>query len=239
MNNNNPAAHAGPRFFGRRKGHTLSLARKNALATALPFLLIEEKELANFLSWIEASHEPVWMEIGCGTGENLLSWMKREKSVRYIAVEPFYNGVAAFVKNILPEDYHRLRIYPDVVHTLLPLIPPKSLQRIYLLFPDPWPKSRHHKRRLLQRDFLCTLSGTLKKDAELWIATDSGDLMLFMLEELEAVHGFSWQEGARLSSPMADWPEWVPHDLSRYGQKALKDGRRNTYTVWAYAGEVS
>lgn len=225
-----------PCFFGRRKGHALSSARKNALSTVLPSLLIQREEQEKFMTWVAASQDPLWMEIGCGTGDNLLSLMAHDKHARYIAVEPFYNGVAALVKNILPEDRPRIRIYPDVVHTVLPMMPDESLHGIFLLFPDPWPKSRHHKRRLLQRDFLLCLTRVLKRGAELHIATDSIELMLFMLQELLASPQFCWQDGARLSVPPEEWPEWTPQALSRYAQKALKSGRRNMYTLWTYRG---
>ncbi|MEB3703020.1 tRNA (guanine(46)-N(7))-methyltransferase TrmB [Candidatus Bealeia paramacronuclearis] len=206
-------------FYGRRKGKALRPRAQNALDYKLPQVLIP---LETPLSFFEDAQE-VWLEIGFGGGEHLASQLKNNPHVHIIGVEPFMNGVASLLKAVEDPDLPRLHLLPDDVRLLLPQIPEKSLSRIFVLFPDPWPKKRHHMRRLLQKEFLDLLLPKLKPGGIFRVASDHADYLIHIHEifherfELEKVFG-----PLSLETP-ENWPArpegWPP---TRYEQKALR-----------------
>jgi tRNA (guanine-N7-)-methyltransferase len=160
----------------------------------------------------------VWLEIGFGNGEHLLQQALDNPDIGMIGCEPFINGVAALCVAIKANHVENIRIWPDDARLLMEKIKPESLDRLFLLHPDPWPKTRHHKRRFVQTETLDEFARLLKSGAEFRTATDHSDLAAWMLGKLNAHPAFRQN-----AAGMEDGPE------TRYGQKGLKQGRPPVY----------
>ncbi len=164
---------------GRRLSR-LRRAEREALERVLPELEISgnPEKLKRALK----TYQRVVLEIGFGRGDFLYSRAKQDSDTLYIGVEVFLSGVAKLLRRMVnydnqnrPEPENILISTEDIRKVLAELLPEGSLDRVYVLFPDPWPKKRHHKRRLLKRDFIGLLESRLKKGADIVVATDSED----------------------------------------------------------------
>ncbi len=162
-------------------------------------------------------HKECWMEIGFGGGEHLAHQAQLQPNVGIIGCEPYINGVGDMLKKIEREKLSNIRIFPDDARLLMERFPDDSLDRMFILYPDPWPKNRHHKRRLISAPFLDELARVMKPGALLRLATDHEDYATWMLEQLLAHPKFAWQ-----AEKCADWLEppkdWIS---TRYEQKRL------------------
>lgn len=174
----------------------------------------------------------VALEIGFGGGEHLLWHARENPNVGYIGCEPFEDGVAKVVTAIDAEGLSNIRILADDVRHLIGWAPARSFSQAFILFPDPWPKARHAKRRLIQPEFLAALRPKLTEGARVRIATDIPDYLVTALRAFRADGGFEWL----VSSPddwrvrPADWPK------TRYEQKAIREGRRCYYLTFRNLG---
>ncbi|NOT41882.1 MAG: tRNA (guanosine(46)-N7)-methyltransferase TrmB, partial [Alphaproteobacteria bacterium] len=143
----------------------------------------------------------------------------------YIGCEPFLNGVAKLLTQVEQAKLANILLYPDDARDVLPRLPPQSLSSVYVLFPDPWPKLRHHKRRFIQAGTLDELARVLKLGGEVRVATDHADYARWALQHLMADIRFRWTAACA-----ADWrvrpADWPP---TRYEQKACKAGRPCVY----------
>lgn len=207
------------KFYGRRKGRPLNNTRATALETVLPRVRIELPETgeltpATLLPGKTAYH----LEIGFGTGEHLLAQALAHPEIGFIGAEPFINGTSALLAGIEQHALTNIRLWPDDMRPLLKTLPAASLDRIYLLFSDPWPKKRHAIRRVLQQESLNGFARVLKKGGELRIATDDPTLQEWVVEQMAPRTDFT---GSQLASrpDINDWPE------TRYEQKAIAAGR--------------
>ena len=229
------------RSYGRRKGKTLRSARTSAIENVLPEVKIllpiplsrpagegitvstsaeqeKKKDKLNPQSFFPFPVREVWFEIGFGNGEHLLHHALANPDIGMIGCEPFINGVAALCVQIGEQNVKNIRIWPDDARLLMAQMEDHSLDRLFLLHPDPWPKKRHHKRRFIQKESLDEIHRLLKPGAEFRMATDHPDLAAWMLEKTTAHPGFTQ------SAPSAsDWPE------TRYQQKGLTAGRPPVY----------
>lgn len=209
------------RSFGRRKGRRLRTHAQELMGELLPRIQINE--------WPEAfSGKPAWLEIGFGGGEHLAHIASLHPTIQMIGCEPYVNGISGLLKAIEETHSENIRIYSDDVRLLLGTMPEACLERVYILYPDPWPKSRHHKRRLIQKPLLDLLAKAMKSGAELRIATDWDDYATWILEQLLPHPAFEWtaELAADWSQP---WLEWIP---TRYEQKARREGRTSSYLIW-------
>ncbi len=166
-----------------------------------------------------------WLEIGFGGGEHLMHQASHNRDIGIIGCEPYINGIAGLLKSIQDHQLDNVRIYPDDVRKLFECLPAASLARVFILYPDPWPKARHHKRRLISKSFLDALAKLMKPGAELRLATDWEDYATWMLEHVQPHPDFSWQatHSQDWLNPPADWLS------TRYEQKALAENRIPTY----------
>ncbi len=175
--------------------------------------------------------ESLHLEIGFGGGEHLAAQALAHPEVGFIGCEPFVNGVAHLL-GLIEEHHDNIRLWPDDARVLLGALPEACIERVFILFPDPWPKSRHHKRRLIQTALLAALARVMKPGAELRLATDHADYLTWMLERLLASPDFAWT--ARSAS---DWreppPGWV---RTQYQDWAEREGRAITWLVFRRAG---
>ncbi|MGC2408483.1 MAG: tRNA (guanosine(46)-N7)-methyltransferase TrmB [Methyloceanibacter sp.] len=167
----------------------------------------------------------VWLEIGFGSGEHLVWQADHHPDIGFIGCEPFVNGVASLLGRIGASGIEAIRIHDGDAREVLGWLPSASIGRIFLLFPDPWPKKRHLKRRLLSPDTVEQLARVLRPRGELRFATDSGDYAGQALRAVLASGAFQWMaesaKDLRISAP--DWPE------TRYERKALAEGRKPAY----------
>lgn len=165
--------------------------------------------------------EDIWLEIGFGGGEHLAWQAAANPRTGIIGCEPFMNGVVKLLSRIRDGDLQNVRLYRDDARLLVERLSENSLGRAFILFPDPWPKARHHKRRIVSDEVLGHLARALKDDAELRIATDDPGYLEWIIWHLRGHPAFAWQVSSR-----ADWrnrPEDWP--ATRYQEKAIMAGR--------------
>ncbi len=161
----------------------------------------------------------VVLEIGFGGGEHLVAQASAHPDQRFIGVEPFINGVASCLRHIEESGAQNIRLHQGDARDVVARLPDASLDRVYILFPDPWPKARHHKRRLIQPEFLGELARVMKPGAELRFATDWANYAAWTLEHVTRDARFKW-----LAESAADWrAAWPEHVQTRYEQKQLGD----------------
>lgn len=215
------------RSFGRRRGRKLSARQSHLLAEVGPAMRPDLSRPApeNVAALFSAPVSQVWLEIGFGGGEHLVWQARAHPHVGLIGCEPFEEGVVKVLTLVEAEGLANVRVHPDDVRPLLRWLPERSLDRAFILFPDPWPKARHRKRRLVGTPLLDQLARALKSGAELRLATDIGDYARTMLVALMRHSSFRWT-AARASDWRVrpdDWPQ------TRYEAKARREGRRSTY----------
>ena len=213
-------------FYGRIKGKALNAAQDRYLEEDLPRLSVagithEENPERTPLDMQElAGGRPLWLEIGFGGGEHLVHQALQNPDVGIIGCEPFINGVAMLLGKIREAGVQNLRIYPGDVRNIFDILPAQSIARGFLLYPDPWPKKRHHRRRFVTPEYLQPLSQVLQSGAMFRVATDIPDYVRQTLDQVPQ-HGFDW-----LAETPDDWrtawPDWIS---TRYEQKALREDR--------------
>jgi tRNA (guanine-N7-)-methyltransferase len=221
-------ADSDPRFHGRRRGRKLRPGRELLLETVLPELSIVLPEGDGPVDphiWFPAAPQKVWLEIGFGAGEHL-AWQAAENpDVGMVGAEPYLNGVARLLSEIIERDLQNICLLADDVRPLLARLSAASLARVFVLFPDPWPKLRHHQRRIVNTPMLDALAHVMEDGAELRVATDDQSYLVWMLRHLEAHPAFDW-----MANRMADWntrPEDWPD--TRYEGKNRSGGPGATF----------
>ena len=213
------------RSYGRRRGRKLSENRSRTLGSGLARWAVALPPGDAPLDWRALFARPVealWLEIGFGGGEHLAAQAAANPAVGFIGCEPFVDGVAALCARLAAAGADNVRIWPDDARALIARLPDGGVARAFILFPDPWPKARHHKRRLIQAELLDLLARVLAPGAELRVATDDADYLEHILAAFAAHRAFALPEGARGGRP-ADAPE------TRYEAKARAAGRVGTY----------
>jgi len=176
-----------------------------------------------------AGASAVWLEIGFGGGEHLAEQAARHPEIGFIGSEVFENGVAKLLAEIDRRRLGNVRLFANDARPLIEALAPASIGRVFILFPDPWPKQRHHKRRLVAAPTLDCLAEIMQAGAELRLATDDPGYLLWMLEHATAHPCFVW-----LARRPADWrerpPDWPP---TRYEAKARAAGRTPVFLRFA------
>jgi tRNA (guanine-N7-)-methyltransferase len=163
----------------------------------------------------------IWLDVGFGGGEHLAQLAEQHPQTGFIGCEVFENGIVKLLAQIERRRLDNIRIFPDDARLIMAALPPASIGRVFILFPDPWPKRRQHKRRIVSRATLDTLAEIMTDDAELRMATDDADYLCWILEHITAHPAFEW-----LARRPGDWrerpPDWPP---TRYEAKARAAGR--------------
>lgn len=170
---------------------------------------------------------PVWLEIGFGGGEHLVHQAKSNPGVGIIGCEPFINGVAMLLGKIRDAGVSNIRVWPGDARDLMDVLPESGIAKAFLLYPDPWPKKKHHRRRFVTDEHLEPLHRALAPGAEFRVATDIPDYVRQTLIEVPKA-GFAWT-----AERPADWREpWRDWLSTRYEQKALREGRVPHYLTF-------
>jgi tRNA (guanine-N7-)-methyltransferase len=156
------------KLYGRRRGRRLRETPQQLMDELLPeiTILLPEEGL------IKLPDSPVWLEIGFGGGEHLHGQALKNPHIHLIGCEAFINGIASLLQLQNENPAPNMQVFPEDARLLIAMLPNQSLERVFVLFPDPWPKQRHFKRRLLSDSFIKTLGRVIKSGGELLIATD-------------------------------------------------------------------
>ena len=209
------------RSFGRIKTRKLSHNKKDLLANSLPKYQIGGSSIFELHNY----QGKIYLEIGFGFGDFLFENAKNNPDVLFIGCEPHLNGVVNLLAKLENEPLKNVRIFVGDNRVLLDQIADRIFDKVYILFPDPWPKSKHHKRRLIDAQFLQLLHNKIKLNAELIIATDDNGYKKWIMVEYFKSSLWSWQANGR-----DDWQifptNWVK---TKYQKKAELVGRENVF----------
>ncbi|HZP70211.1 MAG TPA: tRNA (guanine(46)-N(7))-methyltransferase TrmB [Pseudolabrys sp.] len=217
-------------FFGRRKGHALKPRQSALFDTLLPRLAIDIGKPApgDLRSLFATPVDEVRLEIGFGGAEHLIAQAKACPETGFIGTDAFVNAIAKALVAIDGAALANVRLYFGDAIALVDWLPDRSLSRIDLLYPDPWPKRRHWKRRFIQDDNLRRLARILKRGGELRFATDIGDYAAYALARVLRSNDFTWTADCA-----DDWRRpWPEFGGTRYEAKARREGRTPSYFIF-------
>ncbi|AZO05276.1 MULTISPECIES: tRNA (guanosine(46)-N(7))-methyltransferase TrmB [unclassified Mesorhizobium] len=217
-------------FFGRRHGKTIRPQQAIALESGLREYRLDltAQAPADLSTLFKAEVSALQLEIGFGGGEHLLHRAKEAQGTGFIGVEPFVNGMAKMMTALAKNPLGNLRVYDDDATRLLDWLPSGSLDGIDLLYPDPWPKKKHWKRRFVGAANLGRFARVLKPGGRFRFASDIDSYVNWTLLACRAHGGFAWQAGeaADWHQPYEGWPG------TRYEAKAIREGRRPAYLTF-------
>ena len=217
------------RFYGRRKGHRLSGRQQHLMDTLLPRLSVSvnrpDAAPLQPKSLFPGTVVEIWLEIGFGKGEHLTWQAERHPERGLIGCEPYINGVAALLSAVDRRNLNNIRVFADDARLLLAGLADASIDRVFLLHPDPWPKWRHAKRRFVAADNLDELARVMADGSELRISTDEAGYAAWTLSQMLRRTDFKWlaETAEDWRTPPRDWPE------TRYEIKARQEGRPPVY----------
>ena len=214
-------------FFGRRRGKPLTDLQSERMRSLLPRLRLDLDRPAPdpLADLFEAPVSTFRLEIGFGGGEHLLHRLQEHPDTGFIGVEPFVNGMAKFIRALGAVPAGNIRVYDDDATRVLDWLPAASIDRIDLLYPDPWPKPRHFKRRFVSPVNLDRFARVLKSGGAFNFASDIDTYVDWTLNLCDRHPAFAW-----LAERPADWHEPYPGwPGTRYEEKAIREGRRPAY----------
>ena len=232
MERKSPSGAPWRNFYGRIRGKSLRDSQKSYLRD------LEEIGLQG-VDWDENpdraaldlnalfGERPVWLEVGFGGGEHMVHQAVSNPQVGIIGAEPYINGVAMLLGKIRKAGASSIRVHPGDARDLMDVLPAGSIDKAFLLYPDPRPKKKHHRRRFVTAEHLDPLRERLKPGAEFRIATDIPDYVRQALEEVPKA-GFEWL-AERAEDWRMPWHDWIS---TRYEQKALREGRVPHYLTF-------
>jgi len=209
--------HGPLRTYGRIKARPIKPRQAALLETLLPRLRAPVEPFDPRA--LMPAAEVVWLEIGFGGGEHLAAQGARHPQVLLIGAEPFQNGVASALRHIDEQGLANIRLHDGDARELIARLPDASVERVFILFPDPWPKTRHHKRRLVGAETVAELARVLASGGRLRFASDWADYVDWALARITANPAFRWtaEQAADWRRPPAD------HVTTRYEEKRLGD----------------
>lgn len=233
VKNETGAATPRRQLYGRAKGKALRPAQSQRLADILPRLQIDLDRLkAGPATLFPAAPQRIVLEIGFGGGEHLAAMARAEPESGFLGVEPFLNGVAKLLGQVEAEGLENLRLLRGDGRDVLVRLPDASLDAVYLLYPDPWPKRRQRKRRIVDPTFVAELARVIRPGGEFRFASDIDDYVGWTLARVLPNRDFQW-----LAREAADWREpWAGWHRTRYEEKAIREGRVPSYLRFVKRG---
>lgn len=227
-NQNRPHLKDAGAFFGRRKGKALRSGQASLFETLLPAIRVTLDQVVDPAAcFVRKDFQAIWLEIGFGGGEHLLSLARAHPEIGFIGCEPFVNGMAKMLSAIAHDKLDNIRVYDADALMLLKHLKPNSLERIYLLYPDPWPKRRQNKRRFVSDDTLDLIARALKPAGEFRFASDIDHYVGWTLARILPRKDLVWCAD-RADDWRTPWAEWT---RTRYEAKAIREGRMPSYLV--------
>ncbi len=216
--------------YGRRQGHKLRKGQQRLMDDLLPEIRVDIDALGHTApgDLFDPPRKRLWMEIGFGSGEHLIWQATTNPGVGLIGCEPFVNGVASLLRHIENESASNVLVHDDDARDLLEALPDACLEKVFLLYPDPWPKLRHNKRRFVSPENLDRLAAVLVDGGELRFASDIPDYVRWTLEHVHRQGSFEWTARSPRDWRRRpdDWPQ------TRYERKALDAGRVPAYLTF-------
>src|SRR5689334_14987666 len=220
-------SHGQGSFFGRRKGHKLRAYQADLIESLLPRLALDISAAApaQLGEIFDRPLDDVRLEIGFGGGEHLAAEAQASPNIGFIGCEPYVNGMAKILAQIEAHEISNIRLFAGDAAELLAWLPAQSLSRIDLIHPDPWPKRRHWKRRFVQDATIAAMARVLKRDGEFRFVSDIDTYCDWTLWHLLRSPDFVWT-----AERADDWRlPWPGYTMTRYGQKATREGRVASY----------
>jgi len=221
------AHHGRGAFFGRRKGHKLRAHQADLIAQLLPRLALDISGPAptDAADLFGPPARAIRLEIGFGGGEHLVAEARTHQETGFIGCEPYINGMAKILAQIEAHDIRNIRLFAGDAAELLAWLPARTLARIDLIHPDPWPKRRHWKRRFVQDATIAAMARVLTSGGEFRFVSDIDDYCAWTLAHLARSADFAWT-----AERASDWREpWSGYTMTRFGHKAEREGRRASY----------
>lgn len=221
------------RVYGRRLARPLNKTRAQALETLLPKLgvpenLLSEQADLDPASLFDKEFNEYCLEIGFGNGEHLSALLHQCPETGFIGAEPFIGGMAAFLKNLREHPQDNIRVLMDDALLLVHSLKDECLEKIYILNPDPWPKKRHHKRRIINSETLSQFARVLIPGGLLITATDVDDMAEWIVTQAHLHPTFEW-----IAETSEDWqtppPEWTE---TRYAAKGAQAGHKQYFLIF-------
>ncbi len=216
-----------PRFYGRRRGKKLrpgQLSRFQDLLPSLAIALPPPGQRLDPFSLFASRPSAIWLEVGFGAGEHASAQALANPGIGLIASEVFMNGIGGLLAKIESAKIGNIRLFPEDVRQLMPVLPEASIEKIFVLFPDPWPKKRHAERRFIGMENLPELARLLTDGGELRIASDHPVYIEWAREQMAACKDFA------LTLDVRSRPDgWPP---TRYESKALAQGTPCVYMAF-------
>lgn len=218
-----------PKFYGRRKGRKLSATAKMALESGENYL-IKSKNQTHYFSELFRSYkkQKIILEIGFGSGDNLVELAKKYPEKLYIGAEPFLNSAVQCIQKLKKYNIENVKIWLDDIKKILDFLPPNIISEIKILFPDPWPKTKHKSRRLIQPEFIERLNVILVHGGTITIGTDHPILKSWILENFQTNRKFEW-----VANNAKEWRN-RPSDCiaTKYEKKSYKANRLPSWFVY-------
>ncbi len=215
-----------PKIYGRRQDKPLKPRQARLMRELLPRVAMPDPEAGRIdPAKIFPHSEEMELEVGFGGGEHLAFQAAQKPARGFIGAEPFVNGVAKLLVRIEEEKLENVRIHFGDARPLMEALPDASLARLYVLHPDPWPKKRHFKRRMISPWFFEEAARLLKRGGELRVASDVPDYVRWTLMQARRAPAFDWtaERAADWREPPEDWPR------TRYEAKGREHGRPPAY----------
>lgn len=215
-----------PQLYGRSKGHPLRAGHQRLMTQLLPRVSTPDPEAGPIdLAALFPQANDFELEVGFGGGEHLAWHAARNAKTGFVGAEPFLNGVAKLLQKIESEGLSNIRIHHGDARPLIEALPAGRFSRIFVLHPDPWPKKRHYKRRMISPWFFDEAARLLRPGGALRVASDIPDYVRWTLMHAQASKDFEWTaeraDDWRLRP--IDWPQ------TRYEAKAIREGRPPAY----------
>ncbi|MDE2446936.1 MAG: tRNA (guanosine(46)-N7)-methyltransferase TrmB [Alphaproteobacteria bacterium] len=202
-------------FYGRRKGKPLRRHHLDLMESLLPQVAVDVADP------LAATQSRRWLEIGFGGGEHLAHQAALNPDVSMIGAEPFLNGVAKLLAEVEARQLANVRIHYGDARVLLEALPDQCFERVYLLYPDPWPKARQNKRRFVNPENLQNIHRVLQPEGQFWFASDIDDYVAWTREHVAEFGSFAEEGDA--TGPFENWIR------TRYEAKAIREGRGQNY----------